>query len=206
MLLRCTLSLLLWSLPAGAVVIDRIVVIVDKLVIKSSDIDRDLRVTEFLNSQPLDLSVAAKRKAAERLIDQTIIREEMEKSAYPPASTASVDAMVKRVLPARAAELSRYGLTEAQLRMQMQWQLDVLKFIDERFRPSVLVTDDQVQAYYNQHKADLERQYPQVKTYAAMEPQIRAKMEGDQVDLNFDQWLTAARKRSRIVYRQEAFQ
>jgi hypothetical protein len=206
MLLRSTLSLLLWSLPAGAVVIDRIVVIVDKLVIKSSDIDRDLRVTEFLNSQPLDLSVAAKRKAAERLIDQTIIREEMEKSAYPPASTASVDAMVKRVLPARAAELSRYGLTEAQLRMQMQWQLDVLKFIDERFRPGVLVTDDQVQAYYNEHKADLERQYPQTKTYAAMAPQIRAKMEGDQVDLNFDQWLTAARKRSRIVYRQEAFQ
>jgi hypothetical protein len=202
---RCVLSLAL-CLTAGAVVIDRIAVIVDKYVIKASDIDRDLRVTEFLNNQPLDLSVAAKRKAAERLIDQTVIREEMEKGAYPPATATDVDAMVRKVLPARAAELARYGFTEAQLRMQLQWQLDVLKFIDERFRPGVLVTDDQVQTYYNQHKAELQKQYPQVKTAAGMEPAVRAKLEGDQVDLNFDQWLTAARKRSRIVYRQEALQ
>jgi hypothetical protein len=211
---RWSLVLLLWCLPGWCVTIDRIAVIVDKHAIKTSDVDRDLRVTEFLNREPLNLSVDVKRKAAERLIDQTVIREEMEKGGYSQSNAAEVDGMVNRILADRfggaaarlAQELARYGLTEQQLRMQLQWQLDVLKFIDQRFRPAVLVTDEEVKEYYNQHKAELERQFPQAKTYEAMDPKIRASLEGDRLNQNFDQWLAEARKRDRIVYRQEAFQ
>ena len=98
---RWSLVLLLWSLPAASVVIDRIAVIVDKLAIKSSDIDRDLRVTAFLNREPLNLSVDGKRKAAERLIEQTVIREEMEKGGYSRSSTGDVDGMINRILGER---------------------------------------------------------------------------------------------------------
>jgi hypothetical protein len=56
--------LLIWYRPAAGVVIDRIAVIVDNHAIKTSDIDRDLRVTEFLNHEPLDTTVNVKRKAA----------------------------------------------------------------------------------------------------------------------------------------------
>jgi len=211
---RWSLALLLWCLPARSVVIDRIAVIVDKHAIKSSDIDRDLRVTAFLNGQPLNLSIEAKRKAAERLIEQTVIREEMEKGGYSQSSAGDVDGMIKRILGDRfggtaarlAQEMSRYGLTEQQLRLQLQWQLDVLKFMEERFRRGILVTDQDVKDYYNQHQTELARQYPQAKTYEAMEPKIRASLEGTRLDQDFDQWLTEARKRDRILYRQEAFQ
>jgi len=207
--------LLVWCcLPAAGVVIDRIAVIVDKHAIKSSDIDRDLRVTEFLNRAPLDTGVDVKRKAAERLIDQTVIREEMDKGGYAKSNVAEVNGIVQRMMAGRFGgsearlqrELSRYGITEAQLRMQLQWQLDVLAFIAERFRPGVLVTADQVRSYYDQHRADLERQFPQLKTYAAVEPKIRASLEGEQLNKSFEDWLAEARKRDRIVYRQEAFQ
>ena len=196
-----------------ATVIDRIAVIVDKHAIKASDIDRDLRATEFLNSQPLNLNPDARRKSAERLIDQTIIREAIEKGAYNRAGQSEVDGMLKPLVAARFGsevrlkdELSRYGLTEEQLRIELQWQLDVLKFIDQRFRPGVLVTDEEVRAYYGQHKADLERQFPQLKTYEAMEPKIRASLEGERLNQNFEQWLAEARKRGHIEYRQGAFQ
>src|ERR1035441_6480073 len=79
---RFLIPLLLWRLPAGSVVIDRIAVIVDKHVIKASDIGRDVRVTEFLNREPLNMNADVKKKAAERLIDQTVIREEVEKGGY----------------------------------------------------------------------------------------------------------------------------
>jgi parvulin-like peptidyl-prolyl isomerase len=211
---RWSLALLLWCLPAGSVVIDRIAVIVDKHAIKSSDIDRDLRVTAFLNREPLNVSSDAKQKAAERLIEQTVIRDEMEKGGYSKSSAGDVDGMIKRILgerfggsPARLAqELSRYGLTEQQLRMQLQWQLDVLKFIEQRFRRAILVTDDEVKAYYNQHQAELARQYPEAKTYEALEPKVRASLESTRLSQEFDQWLAEARKRDRIEYRQEAFQ
>ena len=98
---RWSLALLLWCLPAGGVVIDRIAVIVDKHAIKSSDIDRDLRVTAFLNREPLNVSSDAKQKAAERLIEQTVIRDEMEKGGYSKSSAGDVDGMIKRILGER---------------------------------------------------------------------------------------------------------
>ena len=206
--------LLLLCQPAAGVVVDRIAVIVDKRAIKTSDIDRDVRVTEFLNRQPLDTSVDARKKAADRLVVQTVIREEMEKGGYTKSTADELDGMVTGILNDRfggsdarlRAELARYGLTEPQLRMQLQWQLDVLKFMDERFRPGIIVTDDQVRDYYGKYKTQLERNYPQLKTFEAMEPKIRAILESDQLSRNFDEWLEEARKRDRIVYRQEAFQ
>ena len=208
-------SLLLFCCAiAGGVVIDRIAVIVAKHVIKASDIERDLRVTQFLNRERVDLSVDAKRKSAERLIDQAIIRDEIAKGAYAGTGTGDVDAMLMRLRQDRfggsasalQAELSRYGLTEERLRLQLEWQLDVLKFIDERFRPGVLVTDEEVRNYYNQHQAEWKRQFPQLKTYEAMEPKVRASLEGDRLNQNFEQWLAGARTRNRIEYRQGAFQ
>jgi hypothetical protein len=206
--------LMLPCLPAEPVVIDRIAVIVDKHVIKTSDLDRDLRVTEFLNRAPLDASVDVKRKAAQRLIDQTVIREEIEKGGYSKSTASEVDGMVKKLLADRFGgsdarleqELSRYGLTEAELRIQLGWELDVLNFINERFRPGVLVTEDQIKSYYEQHHADLQRQFPQLKTFESLEPKIRIALEGEQLNKNFDEWLAAARKRDRIVYKEEAFQ
>ena len=90
--------------------------------------------------------------------------------------------------------------------MELQWQLDVLKFIDQRFRPGVLVTDEEVRAYYDRHLADLQRQFPQLKTFEAMEPKIRASLEGERLNQNFENWLVEARKREHIEYRQGAFQ
>jgi len=214
MMRRFPVAMLLWCLPAAGVVIDRIAVIVDKHVIKASDVDRDVRVTEFLNRDPLNLNAETRKKAAERLIDQTVIREEMEKGGYTQSGDAEADGMMKRLLASRFGgsdarvqqELARYGLTESQLKLQLHWQADVLKFLDQRFRPGVIVSDQDVQDYYNQHKAELARQFPQLKTFDAVAPKIRASLEGDRLNQNFEQWLAAARKRDRIVYRQEALQ
>lgn len=211
---RSSSILLLCSVPAQSIVIDRIAVIVNKQVIKSSDIDRDLRVTDFLNHTPLDLSADAKRKAADRLIDQLMIRNEMAEEQYAAASTAEVDAMIRQIVRERFGgsdsrmrqELGRFGLTEDQLRMELEWQADVLKFIDARFRPGVLVTDEEVQDYYRQHAADLKREFPQAQTYQQLEPKIRASLEGDRLNQNFEQWLSSQRKREHIVYREGAFQ
>lgn len=199
---------------AGSVVIDRIAVIVGKHAIKTSDINRDLAVTQFLNGERPDSSTAAKHKAAERLIDQTIIRNEIEQGDWEGASQHDVDGMLNQVRQERFGgsaarlnqELARYGLTQPQLRLELQWQLDVLKFIDQRFRPGVLVTDDEVRAYYNQHRAELQRAYPQSKTWEVLEPKIRASLEGEKLNQNFEQWLDQARKQNRIEYRQGALE
>ena len=208
------LLLVIASTSSAVVVLDRMAVIVGKHVIKTSDIDWDLRVTEFLNRRPLNFSSTAKRQSAERLIDQEIIRQEIVTGNYrrPPDSDAA--ALVINLRRDRFGEsdvkmreeLQRYGITEDQLRGQLLWQLTVLRFIDERFRPAVIVSDEEVHAYYNQHLADLRRQYPDGSSFEALEPKIRSLLEGERINESFNQWLEGARKRARIEYRQEAFQ
>jgi hypothetical protein len=211
---RFFLLLMIASASSAVVVLDRMAVIVGKHVIKTSDIDWDVRVTEFLNREPLNFSAEAKRKSAERLIDQEIIRQEIVTGNYrrpPDSDAAALEAQLKRDRfggsDARMREaLQRYGITEDRLRAQLLWQLTVLRFIDERFRPAVIVTDEEVRAYYDQRIAELRRQYPEDNRFEALEQKIRSLLEGQRINEAFNQWLEGARKRARIEYRQEAFQ
>jgi peptidyl-prolyl cis-trans isomerase SurA len=208
------LFLTLASAAPGAEVIDRMAVIVGRHVIKTSDILRDLRVTEFLNREPLELGAEARKKSAERLIDQEIIRQEIVTGGYRRPSDQDSEAFEKQLDKDRfhgsAAEmraaLAKYGLTGQQLREQLLWQLTVLRFIDQRFRAGVLVTDDDVKNYYDQHQEELRRQNPQANSLEALQPKIRSTLEGERINEIFNQWLEHERKISRIEYKQEAFQ
>ena len=214
MILRTIVPLVFGAVLAGSVVIDRIAVVVGTQCIKLSDIDRDLRLTRFLNRQPLDLSADARRAAAERLIDQAIISDEIVNGGFARPAGSAADPLLAQFRQERSGgsdaglrqALSAYGLTETQLRTRLLRQLQVLRFIDQRFRPGVLVTDEEVHAYYDQHRTDLARQYPQATGFGALEPKIRASLEGERMNQNFEQWLDRARQRYRIEYRQEAFQ
>ena len=198
---------------AGGVVIDRVAVIVGRHAIKLSDIDRDLRVTEFLNREPLNLSSDARHKAADRLIDQVIIGDEIARGALARPIGSDADTLLKQLqqdrfggsAPRLRQALSAYGFTEDRLREQLLWQLEVLRFIDQRFRPEVMVSDEEVRVYYNQHRSDLERQYPQTASFEALEPKIRSSLEGERINQNFVQWLQRARQRSRIEIREGAY-
>jgi parvulin-like peptidyl-prolyl isomerase len=212
LLLTCTAGLA--GAAGGAVVIDRIAVVVGRSVIKTSDIDRALRLTEFLNRQPLNLSAQARRQAAERLIDQQIIRTELATGGYSRATDADADAMLSGIerdrfgsVEARLdAELERYGLTKNDLHSELLWQLTVLRFIQQRFQPGVVVSDEEVQAYYDQHLADLQRQNPRDSTFATLEPKIRDLLTGETVNKDFEAWLTRARQDTHVEYKPGAFQ
>ena len=140
--------LLLAPSIAFSAIIDRIAVIVDSSIVKDSDIERDLRVTDFLDGTPLDLGKEPRKKAAQRLVDQIFIRREIRIGDYPAATpeevTRQLDALKQQQFKTNAAyqdALRRYGLSEADLRTEFQWQLTVLRFIDARFKPAVLITE-----------------------------------------------------------------
>jgi len=212
---RIILALGLASVLHGAaVVVDRLAVIVNKHDIKSSDIDRDLRVTEFLNAEQPDFSPAARRKAAERLIEQNILRDDISRGEFGWASERDADALLAKIRQDRfggsqarlRAALARYHSSEEELRSQLLWQLTVLRYINERFRNGVVVTDEDVRAYYDQHLADLKREYPQNSGFEALAPKIHASLEGERVNQNYIDFVERTRKRSSIRYLQGAFE
>jgi peptidyl-prolyl cis-trans isomerase SurA len=209
-----TTAVLVFLSAANGAVVDRMAVIVGKRVVKSSDIARDLRVTAFLNREPLEMNVEARRRAAERLIDQEIVRQEIATGRFNNATEDDALVLLKKIQQERfggeetrlRAGLSQDGLTVEQLRAQLRWQLTVLRFIDQRFRPGVLVTDEEVRAYYDQHLPELRKSHSGAVDFETLMPEVRSLLESERIDKDFDAWIKQARTRTRIEYREEAFQ
>ncbi|HWF11234.1 MAG TPA: hypothetical protein VG297_22345 [Bryobacteraceae bacterium] len=206
--MRALCVLLTIPMLGGAVVIDRIAVAVNRHAIKTSDIEQDVRLTDFLNKANLTIDTAAKKAAEERLIDQQIIRQELSSGGYGRASDADAEALLRQIQHDRfggaearlRASLEQYGLTEDELRQRLLWQLTVLRFINERFRTGVLVSDDDVQKYYEQHRSSFRQPLDQASA------SIRSALEGNQVTQQFETWLGDERKRMQIDYKAGAIQ
>jgi hypothetical protein len=204
-----------WSaMLSGAVILDRMAVVAGTHVVKASDIDRDIRLTDFLNRARLNFSAAAKRASAERLITQQIIRDEIVSGGYrrPPESEAvALEAELRGDRFAGSEQrlgeaLQRYGLIESELREQLLWQITVLQFINQRFRGGVVVTDEDVRGYYDQNLAELGREYPKDSSFETLAAKIRTTLEGERVNQAFNDWLDQARKSERVEFKQGAFE
>jgi hypothetical protein len=199
-------------LLSGAVVLDRIAVVAAGHAIKLSDIDRDIRLTDFLNRGPLDFSPAARRAAAERLITQQIIRDEIVNGGYlraPESQAAQLLADLRRDRFGASGErlrqaLHHYGLTEDELQKQLLWQITVLQFINQRFRGGVVVTNEDARDFYDEHYAELQKQYPKNNSLEALEPKILKMLEEQAVDRAFNEWLDETRKNEKVEFKDEA--
>ena len=204
---RFVFLLLAAALAAWAVVIDQIAIVIGDSIIKDSDIDRDIRGTDFMNGVPLDLGNAARKKAASRLIDQVFIRREIELGDYPDASWKQTDQQIQRLERQRFkteaafdAALKRYGFNEVDLRTLLQWQLTILSFIDIRFKPAVLVMDEDIQKYYNEHATELAREHPGKSSLDDLREQIRQTRTEEGINKQFFAWLDQQRKNNNVQY------
>ncbi len=181
--------LLLVPLLASAAVVDRIAVVVGKTVITETEVLQEARLEALLNQAPLDLSPEQRKAAAEHLVDQQLVRNEMQIGSYPNPTPAEVDAMLanfrKEHFPGAAqyrAALDKYGVTEEQLRNYLTWQLAAIRFTDLRFA----VPGD------GRQSAD------RVRPGAAIP-------KGD-VDQQMDAWLKETRGNTKVQFKPGAFQ
>ncbi len=196
-------------------IIDRIAVTVDRVVITESDILTHLRVAAFLNNEPLRITAETKRKAAEQMVDQVLVRREMEISRYPAPTPADVEPLLASVLEQRSLDreklpdaLAAYGLREQDLRESLLLQLTVLRFIEYRFRPGVAVSDEEIEAYYRTEflpNWELNNDAP-APDLEDVRDDIEEVLIERHVDAALDRWLAEARKQASIDYRKEAFQ
>jgi hypothetical protein len=209
----CWLACLAVAFVAGAEIVDRIAVSVGNRVITEMDLDREIRITALLNNEKPDFSPANERQAAERMVDQTLVRGELEASRYLPPSAADTEIALREEKTRYGSEaayrraLAEYGVTEEDLKGRLAWQLMLLRFIDVRFRPGIQVGDPEILKYFNQQmRAGLiaahPGQTPSVDDYhAGIEQTLISRAADEQVE----QWLKEARRRTHIQYHDEVF-
>jgi peptidyl-prolyl cis-trans isomerase SurA len=208
------LSTLLTSSPR-AEVIDRIAVTLDNQIITESEVAREIRLSTLLNGDPLVFSPEARRKAADRLVEQKLIRREIELGRYLEPNKDEVAATLKQIQKQRFRDLEdyrqsleKYGVSEDDLNAHVLWQLTLLRFIDARFRPGIQVSDEEIRAYFDREQRKLEGTADPGKpqSFEDLRDQIGETLINQIVDQQLDDWLAAARKRTRIVFHPEAFQ
>jgi len=132
-------ALLVPALRAG--IVDRIAVTVGQQVITELQLDEEIRVTAFLNHKPIVRDLETRRAAADRLIEQLLVKREMDLSHYPLPDDQDVAKYLEQVesdFPSGRAfqkALADDRLSDNTLRDHLALQLTTMRFVELRFRP-----------------------------------------------------------------------
>ncbi len=188
--------------------LDRIAVTIGKHVIAESEVLLELRVDAFLDGQTPDLSGPAKRKAAERMVDQYLVLDDAASTRAPlpgPADVPTVLDPVKRRFGSDEefkAALNRAGITEAQLSDHLLAGLREYRYTEIRFRPEVSISTQDIRDYYDALPANSR----QVASFEQSRNEIEDLLTEERVLQALDRWLGMARTDHQILYRAAAFQ
>ncbi len=155
------LILMAIALPGyGGEVLDRVVARVNRRVILQSEFEDSLRYQALTGAHsPEAFSAGERHEAFEDLVDQTLIEEQISHSNYIPASKEDVARQVlavRRQIPGAEPDegwrslLARYHLAESDVEESVARSLDILRYLDARFRPTTHIDRSQIETYYRE--------------------------------------------------------
>lgn len=201
----CALFLLLMTSPVHASdIVDRIAATVNGHAILQSDWEDALHYEAFIAGHSPEQLTSAERKAAlDRLIDQELLRQQIRSSDFQHASDQEIAVRVqeiRRQYPGAdsdsgwQAALTRYGLTQQELKNRVALQLDLLRLVDARLRPTVQIDSKSIESYYNQELLPQLRQSgAQQIPLAQASPKIKELLTQRKIDQLLIVWLQTLR-------------
>jgi peptidyl-prolyl cis-trans isomerase SurA len=199
--------------PAASVTLDRVIAVVNRQVILQSDLEDEMQLS-ILDPTANGDSKDARQPALDRLISRTLIQQQIEQEKIPTAkpTAAEVDARLKEIrtdlpLCVRAdcasdagwrAFLVQHELSTARVEKYLRNRLEILSFIELRFRQGIRITPEEVETYYRE---TLLPQYPSGQTPPPLQ-QVSSRIEEillqQRVNALFDTWLSNLRSQGQI--------
>lgn len=199
-------ALFLLSAPIGrsGEVLDRLAATVNGQALLASDVDEELRYEYFSAKRPLtDVSPADKNDALKRLIDQQLLKEQMRSTDFKAVDGATVDKAFQTFRSdygsseAWMASLTSYEISEESIKTHIQTELNQLRLIDLRLRPSIQIDRESVRKYYEQQV--LPKMPPgQHPSLQESTPAIRELLLQQQMNESLESWLETLRTAARI--------
>jgi SurA-like N-terminal domain len=195
------------SLHAGSVV-DRVVTNVNGHVVLQSDWEEEIAFEAFVNGRSPDSFTSAERKAAlDRLIDQELLREQVRPSQpAPPDQVAARVAEVRKAQPDLTtdqgwhAALQRYGLTQRELEKRLSDEIQLMRLVEDRLRPSIQIDQKAVETYYHDRLLpDLQRAGSTAKPLTEMYGKIKTLLAEQKMNELLTSWLASLRSGSHIL-------
>jgi SurA N-terminal domain len=194
------------SAVAGSIV-DRVVTSINGHVILQSDWEQEVGFEAFSEGREPDSFTSAERNAAlDRLIDQELLREQVRPSQpAPDDQVAARLAEVRKLYPSGAtdqgweATLQRYGLTQKALQKRLSDEIQLMKLVEDRLRPSIQIDQKAVESYYqNQLLPQLKQAGSRTAPLTEVFGRIKDLLAEKKMNELLTGWLTTLRAASRI--------
>ena len=187
-------------------VVDQILMLVNNDVITRSDVLWNLAIDPKAPNPAEGVSSDILRQKLDILIDQQLILQEAQRipSADIPQEEvrkklASIIASFKNDTAFRQ-RVEAVGLTSEKLEELARRQVIIDQFVAFRFETFVLVTEQEIQDFYDKNIV------PEVKKGGAVPPplaqihdKISERLKVEKVNNEIDRWLTEARQRAEVV-------
>jgi len=202
-------AFLLAPASAAAAVIDRIVATVNGHVILQSDWDEALCYEALLTNRSLaQFSDDDRRAVLDRLIDQELLQGQMKSADFPHATDAEVAARMadaRKQYPQATSEeawqalLAQYHLVEKDLLAHVRQQIDVMRLVDARLRPTVEIDSKSIEAYYrDQFVPKLKQSGASEVPLAEVSAKIREVLTEEKVSELLVSWLQTLRSEGQV--------
>ena len=144
-------------------VLDSVVAVVNNRAILSSDLDEEMRIS-ILEPNSVRSGPETPQRALQRLISRTLIRQQIREEdaqAAVPTPKEITDRLdnVRRELPVCVREdcatdagwkafLASHDLTQEQVDSYLRDRLEILNFIEMRFRQGISISHQEIETYY----------------------------------------------------------
>ncbi len=198
---------------SSPVVLDRVVAVVNQRIILASDLDDEIRLSVLdpiiVGESPLTRQRALEQIISRSLIEQQI-RQEDEQAVEPPQSEVDARlAELRKELPACvhqncatdagwSAMLAAHHLTPERVNAYLRYRLEILRFIEQRFRQDIRISQEQIADYYNKTLLPQYKPGEPVPSLDAVAPRIQEILLEQQVNVLFDNWLTNLRQQGDV--------
>ena len=190
---------------AGPEVIDRLVAVVNRQIITLSDVEEEKKYLQLgVVNEVADRGTSAGQhqdtfEIVQSLIQQSLIQEQVQTFAGNEASPEEVQEQVRLLEEKSGGKesfeevLKQRHITLEALKVRLAWQIQVLKFLDNRFRQFVVILPKEIDEYYqNSFLPELARKgISKAPPVAEVEGQIRELLVEEKVNGQIDGWLSS---------------
>ncbi len=199
--------------PANTVVLDRVVAVVNNQAILASDVDEEVRLS-VLDPGRTGLGVLTRQRALEQLISRALIQQQVrqEDALAMEPSQAEVDARlaeIRKQVPACVhlncaseegwkAFLAARGLTSERVQTYLRRRIQILRFIEERFRQGIRIAPEEIETYYRETLLPQYAPGEAIPPLAEVAPRIQEILLQRQVNALFGDWLKNLRKQGDV--------
>ena len=206
---------------ANAVVLDHVVAVVNDQTILASDVDDEMRLA-VLDPGEAGLGILTPQRALDQLISRALIQQQIRQEdavAMEPVQ-AEVDARlaeIRKDLPACIhqncataagwkAFLALHGLTPERVESYLRYRVQILHFIEQRFRQGIQISPDEIEKYYRETLLPQYAPGDEIPALDKVSSRIEEILLERQVNVLFDGWLANLRKQGEVEVIDPAFE